>query len=221
MKAFLLCAVFFMTSCASIPMQETYALSVEKRLQASENWKVLAKQISEEVEEVLEKQSDAANGTHLSTNLKKENENHYLGPVLISDTDRSPFGRAMRTIITTEFIKHKVAMTKEAIVPFRLDWLVQPVVHTAERKNSPSILYILFVGVPQAIFLGEADFGFQSKPHTELIITFRLKKYDVDIFRQTHIYSINDADIEHYWDISEEGIVKNFSKLDSNTPPIQ
>jgi hypothetical protein len=54
-----------------------------------------------------------------------------------------------------------------------LDWLVQPVVHKAERKSSPSLVYVLFLGVPQAILLGEADFGFQSKPHNELIITFR------------------------------------------------
>jgi hypothetical protein len=203
LKGFLLVAALFIASCASIPMQESYALSVEKRLQASENWKVLAKEIAREVEESVEKQSEGGNGPYLSKTLKEEHENNNPGPVFISDFDQSPFGRAMRTIITTELIKHKVAITRDANTSFRLDWLVQPVVHKAERKNSPSFLYIILVGVPQAIFFGEADFGFQSKPHTELIITFRLKKNDLDIFRQTHIYSINDADIDHYWDISE------------------
>jgi hypothetical protein len=52
-KAFLLFAVFLMISCESIPMQESYAPSVEKRMQASEHWKVLAKQIAEEVEKSI------------------------------------------------------------------------------------------------------------------------------------------------------------------------
>jgi hypothetical protein len=38
-------------------MQETYTLSVEKRMQASEHWKVLGKEIAKEVEESIEKQS--------------------------------------------------------------------------------------------------------------------------------------------------------------------
>jgi hypothetical protein len=111
----------------------------------------------------------------------------------------------MYTVLTTEFVKHNVAITKDANTRFRLDWVVQSVVHKAERKDSPSLLYIIFVGIPQAIFLGEADFGFRSKPHSEIIMTFRLKNYDVDSYRQTHIYSINDADIDQYWDISVQG----------------
>lgn len=125
----------------------------------------------------------------------------------------------MHTIITTELIKHKLTITKDANTSLRLDGLVQPVIHKAERKNSPSLFYILFVAILQAIFLGEADFGFQSKPHTELIITFRLKNNDVDIFRQTHIYSINDADIGHYWDISEQGLIPAPSKTAPCTLP--
>ena len=109
-------------------------------------------------------------------NVKKQN--HNTGPVYISDVDQSSFGRAIYTVITTEFVKHNVAITKDANTRFRLDWLVQPVVHKADRKDSPSVLYIIFAGIPQAIFLGEADFGFRSKPHTEVIVTFRLKTND-------------------------------------------
>ena len=57
MKAFLPFAVILLASCASVPMQESYPLSVEKRMQASEHWKVLAKEIAEEVQESIEKQS--------------------------------------------------------------------------------------------------------------------------------------------------------------------
>ncbi len=206
MKAFLPFAIVLMTSCASVPMQESYTLSVEKRMQASEHWKVLAKEIAEEVEVSIEKQS------------KEKKQNHNSGPIYISDVDQSSFGRAMHTVLTTEFVKHNVAITKDANTRFRLDWLVQPVVHKAERNDSPSLLYIIFVGVPQAIFLGEADFGFRSKPHTEVIITFRLRNNDVDSYRQTHIYSINDADIDHYWEISEQGLIGAPPKTASYIP---
>jgi hypothetical protein len=219
-KSILLLAVLFMVSCASIPMQEAYVLSVEKRLQASQNWKVLAKQIAEEVELVIEKEKRIANGDHLSANIEIESKNLGVDPVFISDLDQSPFGRAMQTIIATEFIKHKVAMTRDPSTSFELDWLVQPVVHKADRKNSPSLLYIIFIGVPQAIFLGETDLGFQSKPHTEVIITFRLKRNGDDIFRQTHVYFINDEDVDHYWDISERGIVNHHSKTVLQALPV-
>jgi len=162
-------------------------------MQASEHWKVLAKEIAAEVQESIEKQS------------KDKKQNHSTGRVYISDVDQSSFGRAMYTVFTTEFVKHNVAITTDANARFKLDWLVQPVVHKAERNDSPSLLYIIFVGVPQALFLGEADFGFRAKPHTEVIVTFRLKTNDVDTYRQTHIYSINDVDIDHYWGISEQG----------------
>jgi hypothetical protein len=201
LKAFLPFAVFLMASCASVPMQETYTLSVEKRMQASEHWKVLGKEIAKEVEESIEKQSQG----------KKQKDNK--GPVYISDADQSSFGRAMYTVLTTEFVKHNVAITKDANTRFRLDWVVQSVVHKAERKDSPSLLYIIFVGIPQAIFLGEADFGFRNKPHSEIITTFRLKTNEVDSYRQTHIYSINDADIDQYWDISEQGLVGPVQEL--------
>jgi hypothetical protein len=64
-------------------MQESYALSVEKRLQASENWKVLAKQIAEEVEKSIETQLEVADGTHWLGKIEEEKENHNLGPVYI------------------------------------------------------------------------------------------------------------------------------------------
>jgi hypothetical protein len=188
-------------------MQESYLLSVEKRMQASEHWKVLAKEIAEEVQESIEKQS------------KENTKNHSTGPIYISDVDQSSFGRAMYTVLTTEFVKHNVAITKNPNTRFRFDWLVQPVVHRAERNDSPSLLYILFVGVPQAIFLGEADFGFEGKPHTEVIVTFRLKSDDVDSYRQTHIYSINDVDIDHYWGISEQGRISVPSKNEHSILP--
>lgn len=207
MKAILPVAIVLLTSCASVPMQESYTLSVEKRMQASEHWKVLAKEIAEEVQEAIEKQS------------KERIPNRSTGPVYISDVDQSSFGRALYTVLTTEFVKHNVAISKDANTRFRLDWLVQPVVHKAERNDSPSLLYIIFVGVPQAIFLGEADFGFRSKPHTEVIVTFRLRNNDVDSYRQTHIYSINDADIDHYWGISEQGLVEAPSRTASYIPP--
>lgn len=207
MKAILPVAIVLLTSCASVPMQESYTLSVEKRMQASEHWKVLAKEIAEEVQKAIEKQS------------KGRNQYRTTGPVYISDVDQSSFGRAMYTVLTTEFVKHNVAISKDANTRFRLDWVVQPVVHKAERSDSPSLLYIIFVGVPQAIFLGEADFGFRSKPHSEMIVTFRLKDNDVDSYRQTHIYSINDADIDHYWGISEQGLIEAPSRTAPYFPP--
>ena len=209
LKAFLPFAVILLASCASVPMQESYLLSVEKRMQASEHWKVLAKEIAEEVQESIEKQS------------KGKKQNLSTGPVYISDVDQSSFGRAMYTVLTTEFVKHNVAITRDANTLFSFDWLVQPVVHKAERSDSPSVLYIIFVGVPQAIFLGEADFGFKAKPHTEVIVTFRLKTDGVDSYRQTHIYSINDVDIDHYWGISEQGRISVPSKTVFSTLPYE
>ena len=191
-------------------MQESYLLPVEKRMQASEHWKVLGKEIAEEVQESIEKQS----------NEKKQNQ--HAGPVYISDVDQSSFGRAMYTVLTTEFVKHNVAITPDPNARFRRGLVGSTGCSQGrtQRQSKPCVHY--FCRNSAGNFFRRSRLRLsKAKPHTEVIVTFRLKTDGVDSYRQTHIYAINDADIDHSRGISEQGRISVPSKTVLSTLPYE
>ena len=177
-------AIILLSSCAQVPKEEAYyPLSYQKKLQASEHWNLLAKNVSLAVGFAIGSQ-----------------------PVYISDFDRSPFGNAMRTLLTTELVNRGLNVTADENCPYKLNWDVQPVVHQAARRNNGGLVpFFLVVG---EFIVGEPDLSL-SKPHSEVIVTFKVMKNNVNLVRDTQIFYINDADRNHYWQISQQDSPKS------------
>jgi hypothetical protein len=173
-------AILFLTSCAQVPKEESYHLSYQKKMQASEHWNELAKKIAEDV--------------RLKTGDRKIQ-------VFMSDVDRSPFRNAMRTLLAAELHHRDVVLTADESSPYKLDLKVQEVFHSAVRRNSifGSLLSFLLLDIPQSVFLGETDFS-KKKPHSEVIVTYALLKNEHSLLRNNAIFYINDADRAHYWE---------------------
>lgn len=211
-------AAFLMAGCAAAPKQQPYWLSWQQKMQASEHWNVLANKVAGEVKSTIDSlpvypvASTSSDFGHASPDAKSGSQTsanmlllmNAKGPIFISDADRSPFGNAMRTILTTELIKRELSVTSDENSPFKLNWEVQPVFHQSSRKNNDGLLTILFIDIPQQIIFGETDWPNKEKPHSEVIITFKLMKDDRNLLRNTEIFYVNSADRDHYWDISQQ-----------------
>ena len=186
-------ALVFLTSCAQVPKQAAYPLSYQHKMQASEHWNQLAKEVAEKVKLTIENQK---------------------GAIFISDSDRSPFGKAMRTLLATEFNHRDLVLTANESNPYKLVWEVQPVFHGADRRNGwGGLPAFILLDIPQSIFLGETDSDYwgslwpgfclpRTKPHSEVIVTYELLKNERSLLRDSEIFYVNDADRSHYWEIS-------------------
>jgi hypothetical protein len=174
--------LFLLASCVQVPKQEPYQLfdnkmASQKKLQAADHWNKLSNKLVAEWAPVVKEEKT---------------------PLFIYDGDNSPFGRAMRTFLTTDFFNQGVQLGVTD-GSFKLMWEIQSVYHYANRINKPGLLEILLLDLPQVILVGELDGGYE--PHTEVIITFNLIKNNLMNGRKTAIFYINDADIYHYRNI--------------------
>lgn len=175
-------ALAFLTSCAQVPKEGSYLLSYQKKMQASEHWEKLARKVAEDV---------------------KSKVGNEKAQVFMSDADRSPFGKAMRTFLDTELNHRDLVLTAVETSPYKLVWDVQPVYHVADRKNNVHFLRTIIVDFPQYIFLGETDWDSRTKPHSEVIVSYELLKNGSSLHRDSKIFYVNDSDRDHYWESSQ------------------
>lgn len=175
-------ALVFLTSCAQVPKESGYLLIYQNKMQASEHWNQLAKKVADDVE----------------SKIGYDNEK---GPIFMSDVDRSPFGKAMRTFLATELNHRNLVLTAVEASPYQLVLEVQKVFHAAafRRNTYGGLLSFLFLDVPQTILLGETDL-YRTKPHSEIIVTYELLKNGLSLLRDNGIFYVNDADRNHYWE---------------------
>lgn len=177
-----LAALLLFVSCAQVPKEESYPLAFQKKLQASDHWYQLCYKIANDWSQ-----------------LAKESGK----PLYISGQDKSPFGRAMKTLLTTEFFNNGVKITTMETSPLFLEWEVQTVFHAASRKNDPGLVQFILLEVPQALIFGESD-TLKSKSHYEVIVTFNLISNDALYARRSAIFYVNDGDILHYKSFSHQ-----------------
>lgn len=218
-KIAVLLALVFIASCAQVPKEAGYPMTHQEKMQASEHWRFLAKDISNQVKlavcpDVIE--TSTAGGPNLSPELS------YKSPIqtfrtcqikdafFISDADQSPFGKAMRKFLATELASQGFTISSNPKCPYILDWEVQRVFHQAERRSGYSGIFVGLMDALQFLFAGGVDNKYWTKPHSEIIISYELIKKDQniksDILRGTQIYYVNDADRDHYWDISRNEV---------------
>jgi hypothetical protein len=232
-------AVFlFVAACSQAPHRASYPLSYQQKMQASEHWNSLARGVAEEVKWVIRHPpecpigSTASNFGHASPDIQKATQGsteaeNMLSQVkrkgiFISDADQSPFGKAMRTMLITEIMNERYTdtgaikndrsgfdITLDENSPFKLTWEVQPVYHQANRKNDTGLLAFYALDIPQAIIFGETDWPFHREPHSEVIITFKFLKNECNLIRNTKVFYVNEADRNHYWNISQQDTPKS------------
>jgi hypothetical protein len=175
----ILSTVVILVSCAKVPKQQSHILSYQEKLQASKHWDRMAKKV--------------VNGLESELGIGG-------GPVFIQAHDNSQFGSTMRTLITSKLHNKGIAVSQDRKSQYKLSWNVQLVTHEANRANKGGLLTFILIEIPQYIFFGENDSG-EYKPHSEAVITFKLMKDDISLFRDTKIYYVNDEDNDHYWNI--------------------
>lgn len=212
MRSFIFLFSFvFLVSCAQVPKEASHVISYQTKLQASQHWEEIAKNITQEVKLELKNQSKS-NGTAEEDKNKKKAS---VGPVAISDYDKSQFGLTIRTFLKTEFSKNGLDVTSKENSPYKLDWEVQINRHSAKRCNSNvGVLEFVLLDIPQFIILGGNDWD-TYKQHYEIIVTFVLKKNETNLLRKSSIYYINDEDIGHY--IHEETEQSKFTMVNELT----
>lgn len=217
-----LMAIVFMASCAQVPKEASYPMTHQETMQASEHWRFLAKDISNQVKfAICPEVSEATTGggpnispelTHKSPVQRFQATCQVKDAFFISDADQSPFGKAMRTLLTTELRGQGFTIGSNPKCPYELSWDVQRVFHQAERVSGYSGIFVGLGEILQFLFAGGIDNKYWTKPHSEIIISYELIKKDQkmksDILRGTQIYYVNDADRDHYWDISRNEAVE-------------
>lgn len=207
-----LLAIVFIMSCAQVPKEASYPMTHQERMQASEHWRFLAKDISKQVisavcPEIID--TSTVSGPNLSPELSQKSpvQGFYStcqvrDAFFISNADPSPFGQAMRTFLKTELTIQGLNITSNPNSPFELKWDVQPVVHKAERVSGHSGIFAGFGEILRSLVAGEMDNDYRTKPQTEMIISYELVKKEKDITSKilsgNRIYYINDVDRDHY-----------------------
>ncbi len=181
----ILSTVVILVSCAKVPKQQSHILSYQQKLQASKHWDRMAQKVVNDLESEL--------GIGLGIGVE---------PVFVQAHDNSQFGSTMHTLITSKLHNKGIAVSQDRKSQYKLSWNVQLVTHEANRINKGGLLTFILIEIPQSIFFGEND-SREYKPHSEAVITFKLMKDDISLFRDTKIYYVNDEDNDHYWNIPE------------------
>jgi len=211
-RIMVLLAIVFIASCAQVPKEASYPMTYQERMQASEHWRFLAKDISMQVisavcPEIID--TPTGSGPNLSPEFYQKSPIqgfHSTCQVrdafFISNADPSPFGQAMKTFLKTELISKGLTISSNPNCPFELKWDVQPVVHKAERVSGHSGIFVGFGEILRSLVAGDMGNDHCTKPHTEMIITYELNKREKEVKREilrgTRIYYVNDEDGDHY-----------------------
>jgi hypothetical protein len=177
-------------SCAQVPNESTDWLSYQRKIEAGNHWNDLAKDFVKVVEQKL---PQTAYG-HSSPGA-----NQPKGYVSINESDLSPFGETFRSLITTHLTNKNIAIDNSSEMAMHIDWDINKIIHESERVNQPSVLKVLAVDIPQFIILGETDWPLDKKPHTEILLTFKLSQNELPIYQKPYLFYVNDADGNHYW----------------------
>jgi hypothetical protein len=180
-KMAVLLALVFIASCAQVPKEKSYPVSYQEKMQASEHWRALAKDISTQVK--------------LAISPEAKETTQIKDTILISDADQSTFGKAMRTFLATELQNQGMAPVMNPPSTYLLRWKVQEVYHQADRSSNSGLPVALADGL-QAAFVGGADVK-DKKPHSEIIISYELIK-DQNIRHFAQVFYVDDVDIYNY-----------------------
>jgi len=219
----LLCIIsgLFFFGCSQVPKPVPHSLDTQKKIQASEHWNIIAKDVALNISAAIKKQE-----TSSDTSI------HFL------PNDNSPFCRGFRSFLATHFIKSGMDLKEIDMADYQLDWSVQAVKQEGKRvpsglptgtttslallstglykifdKNSSAIPGIIAASVAMDLTKEIYDIYSMPLPENEIILNVSLKTEDKYIYRSTHIYYVNDLDLAHYYTTRDRlGMDKKFSE---------
>ena len=205
-----LCFSILLGGCSGrIPEPVTYKYTQQNKMQASHHWEVLAKDLSNRINNqlIITDHIDA------SVYVKQTcgDESKPCAPL-----ETSTFNEAFRDLLITNLVDYGVPTKKEIEEDtIEINYKVQIVRHNTDRvrslqpglmtslsaavmvlRNAPTNLIILATGVMTDI----ANTSFTANGHYEVIITTSMMTNNKYLFRASDIYYINDRDFWHYQD---------------------
>lgn len=149
--------------------------------------------------------------------------------IYLQTNDLSDFGRTFRSYVVTELSKRgfPIAHTsQEGALVAR--WSVSKIKHDADRtasgfpvtgtasailgygvykiidSSSSAFAGVLAAGAAYDLINSSGDYLFPNNvPHTEIVVTFTLSKYETILSRQTQAYYVNAEDFDHYSNIAD------------------
>ncbi len=180
-RSALLLAVLILCACAKVPGQGSYPFSIQNKMQSAHHWDVLAKEVTEQ-------------------QILPLFASRTLPPTLyIQESDRSDFGRAFHTYMTSELMNDRIGLTRDPDSPLKLKWSIQMVDHCGTRFNPgpPGVLGV--IGYSAAlVFAGPDAVPLGPVPSTELLITLQIENNGMVLSRSTKTLYISDADRTNY-----------------------
>lgn len=211
MKRFLtfILPLVFLVSCTSAPKQQNYPASMQLHMQAAKHWELMAKKFAEEVAQSLQERQGTLSkeyslkgdfGHSIGANSSQPMFSGYYGPIYIDKRDMSPFGKAFRNMLITEFCNHDLEVVDSPENAYSVGWGCQKVYHHADRNSIfPGIP--LFVGATIGYLIVGGDLDHKI-PNCEVVISMSLHIDNKIILRKTGIKYINKKDMSHYSNLS-------------------
>jgi len=184
----------FLAACSKNPNQATYPWSYQQKMQSADHWEKLASKV------VLEQVRP-----FFQENVQNKADS-ILG-VYIKDIDKSSFGTAFQTYLATELFDKSIPVAETPDSAFTLEWSVQKVLHNSERKEPGQPFGFLgaAVGIVSTLVATPDGYFKGSKvPHTELLVTVKLRIGNIVYSRKTETLYINDEDTANYWVLPED-----------------
>jgi len=194
-------ALFLLVGCVSQVQQPTSPTTnsiLQEQLQSATHWQTIAK----------EQQGEYIYQALTNPKFKLVDSDGNAPAIYISESDKSPFGVAMRKyliswLMSDDFKKNhpvEINLSSKPDAPIVVSWETQ-LVNRAPWRPKP------FHGVPafilEAVAFIFAGGGWHTSdvgvPHTELILTTMIDLRDLKMARHSDTYFINDDDGGNYW----------------------
>lgn len=205
-------SLFFMitllfSSCSRIPEPIGYEYSTQQKMQAAHHWNVLAKDLSNRINNELIRSDFLETSVYVQETCGSDSEP-------CNENETTTFNEGFRDLLITDLVNYGIptssAPDREAIT---IHYKVQTIHHTANRVRTlrPGALTALttFVSVIRnapkeliAISLaGVTDYAnstYVRNEDMEIIITTSMVFRNKYFFRSSDIYYINSEDYHHY-----------------------
>lgn len=182
------CAILLLmiAGCAQVPRPTTFPYSFQQQLQSASHWDFIAKSIVEDLQ------------TTLVGGLDQPRLFIY-----IQNTDKSPFGKAFRTYLTTHLINSGFSISGSPDkATISVNWSVQLIRRNAERIKPvlPGVPAFI-IGTAVTVLAGPGWNTTDCRtPHTEIILTLTFTRKEEILAVDTKTFYINDQERNNYWE---------------------
>lgn len=210
MRSFYSCCLLILLLCScisGIPDPASYPYSQQKKMQASQHWEVLAKDLANRINNEL----IISDNIHRAV-FVKETCGDEATPCHANET--SSFNEAFRDLLITNLVEFGIPTnSRQDDEAIEVQYKVQVVLQNTERmrtiqpglltalsaaivvfRNAPTDVIILATGVAADV----AHYNLSRPGYYEVIITTSMITNEKYLFRASDIYYIKDKDFHHY-----------------------